>query len=314
MAEAVTDLLSTRAGEAPTSAGVYFILGAENELLYIGKAANLSRRLRDHARKGDTSPIWRQVPSAVQEVKWIECADEREAACREADLIMALAPTFNKTMTINDTFVYIAVSSPRAGKIRFRLMDKGDGAGSKEYGAFPQLGKGKVSWPAVRSNSGYAALLRLMWVAFSPEELKSRMPSRLHGSSPPVDHTTEFDPSMDKRLHDFLSGRSLRLLNALRACVRDVESLAYMRPSLDRDLDSAKEFFELGPRSLRELRLRNSLPPGPIDRDALSDVLRREVREAIGDFVTPRRRNDQHLGRITRSEDYRDARRRLSEG
>ncbi len=265
MAEAgVTDLLSTRAGEAPTSAGVYFIIGAENELLYIGKAANLSRRLRDHARKGDASPIWRKVPSAVQEVKWIECADEREAACREADLIVALAPTFNKTMTINDTFVYVAVervSTSRARKLRLRLSDRRAGAGSKEYGAFPQLGKGKVAWPAVRSNAGYAALLRLLWVACSPEELKSRMPSRLHGNSPPVDHTTDFDyPSMARPLHDLLSGRSERLLKMLRESVRSVESLAYMRPSLDRDLESANEFFELGPRSLLELRLRSGLP------------------------------------------------------
>ena len=314
----VTDLLATRAREAPTSVGVYFILGAENELLYIGKAAKLNRRLRDHAREGDASPIWRKVPSAVQEVKWIECADEREAVCREADLIMALAPTFNKTMTINDTFVYVAVermSTPHARKIRLRLSDRRGEAGSKEYGAFPQLGKGKVSWPAVRSNAGYAALLRLIWVAFSASELKSRLPSRLHGSSPPVDHTTSFDPSADKPLHEFLSGRSLRLLEMLREGALSTEMIEYMRPSLERDLESAKEFFELGPRALRDLRLRNSLSrAGAIDRDTFSAVMRREVQNEIGEFaVKPPRADDHHLRRAARSTQLRNARRRIAE-
>jgi predicted GIY-YIG superfamily endonuclease len=296
---------------------VYFILGADKELLYIGKAANLSRRLRDHARASDTSPIWRRIPSAVQEVKWVECASESEAACREADLIMALAPTFNKTMTVNDTFVYVGVervSSSRGSKHRFRLTENRTAGGWREYGAFPQLGKGKVSWPAVRSNAGYAALLRLMWVAFSTSEMKSRLPSRLHGSSPPVDHTTPFDASADKLLHDFLSGRSPRLLGQLRACALSTETIAYMKPSLERDLVGAKEFFELGPRTLRDLRLRNSLAPGVIDRDTFSEMARRELQNEIGEFaVMPAKPDDHHLRRTARSTELRNARRRLAE-
>ncbi len=316
MTDVFTDVLSSRAREAPTTVGVYFIVGAEGELLYIGKAANLNRRLRDHARKDDGSPIWRRVPSAVQDVRWIECADEREATCREADLIIALRPTFNKSMTDKDSFVNITVerveSSQAGSQLRFCLMDKDPGGATKSYGSFPQLGKGKASWPAVRSNAGYAALLRLIWVAFSLPDAQTRIPSRLHGSSPPVDHTTSFDPRAQKALHGFMSGTSKKWLTALHERLSANESIAYMHPALVRDLTSAAEFFDLGPRALRAFRLKHGLPAGVVDRETQIELLRQEVQEAIGDVALASSRTRRLArGRTTRSVELREARRRL---
>ncbi|MEX0874092.1 MAG: nucleotide excision repair endonuclease [Actinomycetota bacterium] len=62
--------LVARAHEAPTRPGVYFFLGPNSELLYVGKATNLRRRLLDHAHASATD---------VRDVRWMECADEREA-------------------------------------------------------------------------------------------------------------------------------------------------------------------------------------------------------------------------------------------
>ena len=54
--------IAAAAARVPRCAGVYFLLGDDRELLYVGKAANLRARLRA-ARLSDTRPA-RTAPGA----------------------------------------------------------------------------------------------------------------------------------------------------------------------------------------------------------------------------------------------------------
>jgi predicted GIY-YIG superfamily endonuclease len=80
--------------EAPALPGVYVMRDADGCALYVGKAANLRRRLGTHfaARR------WRALPPAmarVAAVEWHEVGSEIEALLREAMLIRELQPTVN---------------------------------------------------------------------------------------------------------------------------------------------------------------------------------------------------------------------------
>lgn len=277
VAHSGAEVLAARAREAPTRPGAYVLLGADTELLYIGKAANLRRRLLDHARATTGA---RLRAAHVAEVRWVECADEHDASCLEADLIVALAPRFNAVM-VDDSYTFICLE--RTGdRIRLRLSE--EEGGDRTYGAFPHLGKGKHSWRAVRTNCGFSALLRLLWVAFGADDVRFRLPSTLRGSSPPVDRDMPLDRSRLPVLHDFLSGRSNRLARTLREAVAAEDVPAFMRRPLLRDLDEAAAFYRLGPRALRQLRLRHDLRPGPVDRDTFAHMVGDDLRRAIGDF------------------------------
>jgi hypothetical protein len=245
------------------------LLGSHNEPVYVGKAANLRRRLIDHARS--------RRSSRAHDVRWIECANERDARCREADAIVAIAPTLNASMA-TDAFTFVRIEPTKAGRMLFSLTEKPRG---RSYGAFPHLGKGKASWRAVRTNAGYSALLRLLWAADPGRGV--RMPAKLRGKSPPVHHESAVGDT--RALHDLLSGRSDRLLRGLGRSLDEVPD--YMQQPLLDDLIAAAEFYDLGPRALRRLRARHGLAAGPVDRETFVRIVVEDLRASLGDFELP---------------------------
>ena len=271
-------MLRARALEAPASPGVYLVRDTRGELLYVGKAIDLRRRLLDHARTAGG------FASRTRSVHWIACADEREALCREADLIAGLSPPFNAVMADEPSFFISVAEASTPGprrRLRFSMTEEPIGDADWIYGAFPHLGKGKISWRAVRTNAGYGALLRLCWVAFADEKVRFRIPGRLAGASAPFDVDTRVDAAHLGSLRDLFSGRSDRLFEPLRAAVEHDETPNYMRAPLRRDLDAAIEFYELGPHALRALRRRHGLPSGPLAREAFTDLMRADLAASI---------------------------------
>ena len=75
---------SVLAFDAPTAPGVYHLLTRSGRLSYVGKAANLQRRLGAHALDGR----W----SRIAEMRWEVLPSEAAAIAREADVIVALQP------------------------------------------------------------------------------------------------------------------------------------------------------------------------------------------------------------------------------
>src|SRR3569833_3948934 len=81
---------------APTSPGVYRMLNANNDVLYVGKAKNVKKRLSSYARVNAPLParILRMIAATVT-VELISPGTEAEALLREANLITQLEPRFN---------------------------------------------------------------------------------------------------------------------------------------------------------------------------------------------------------------------------
>src|SRR5881396_3253314 len=80
--------------DAPTTPGVYIFRDWAGGILYVGKAANLRRRLASHF----APRRWRVLPPAmarVSAVEWQCVGSEIEALLREAMLIHELKPVVN---------------------------------------------------------------------------------------------------------------------------------------------------------------------------------------------------------------------------
>src|SRR5437868_6353762 len=81
---------------APTSPGVYRMLNAAHDVLYVGKAKNVRNRLASYARVSAVQParILRMI-AATMTVEIVSTTTETEALLLEANLIKQLRPRYN---------------------------------------------------------------------------------------------------------------------------------------------------------------------------------------------------------------------------
>ncbi|MBO4223160.1 excinuclease ABC subunit UvrC [Bradyrhizobium neotropicale] len=96
---------------APTSPGVYRMLNAANDVLYVGKAKNVRKRLSSYARPNAPLParILRMIAATVN-VEIVSTITETEALLLEANLIKQLRPRFNVQLRDDKSFPYILIT------------------------------------------------------------------------------------------------------------------------------------------------------------------------------------------------------------
>ena len=97
--------------KAPSSPGVYKYFSEDEELLYVGKAKNLKKRLQSYIRPGPKLGIKNQkMIEAAHSVEWIETNSEVEALILEDNLIKENSPKYNVLLKDSKTFQYIKVT------------------------------------------------------------------------------------------------------------------------------------------------------------------------------------------------------------
>jgi excinuclease ABC subunit C len=96
---------------APTSPGVYRMLNAANDVLYVGKAKNVKKRLSSYARSSAPHParILRMI-AATTSIEIVSTTTETEALLLEANLIKQLRPRFNVQLRDDKSFPYILIT------------------------------------------------------------------------------------------------------------------------------------------------------------------------------------------------------------
>jgi excinuclease ABC subunit C len=99
------------ARHAPSSPGVYRMIDAAGEVLYVGKAKNIKKRVLAYARPtGHDSRIERMV-AATRTLEFVTTRSETEALLLEANLIKRLRPRFNVLLRDDKSFPYILITS-----------------------------------------------------------------------------------------------------------------------------------------------------------------------------------------------------------
>ncbi|WP_307817734.1 DEDD exonuclease domain-containing protein [Nocardia acididurans] len=86
----------TLAADLPSTPGVYLFRGPSEEVLYIGTAVNLRRRVRNYFTGSDTRPRMREMVQLATRVDHVECAHALEAGVRELRLLLAHTPPYNR--------------------------------------------------------------------------------------------------------------------------------------------------------------------------------------------------------------------------
>ncbi|HZO07163.1 MAG TPA: excinuclease ABC subunit UvrC [Solirubrobacterales bacterium] len=89
----------------PDSPGVYLFYGRDDELLYVGKARSIRKRVASHFSGGDT-----RLTRRIERIDTLVTANEAEALLAEQSFIKRHRPRFNIRLRDDKSYPYVAVS------------------------------------------------------------------------------------------------------------------------------------------------------------------------------------------------------------
>ena len=100
----------------PTGPGLYFMKGAKEEVLYIGKAKNLRSRVASYFQPASDimesrGPKIVEMLNKVVTVDFIETETEVDAMLKEARLIKDIQPAYNSDLLDDKTFPYLEITT-----------------------------------------------------------------------------------------------------------------------------------------------------------------------------------------------------------
>ncbi len=98
----------------PGSPGVYRMLNAEQEVLYVGKARNLKSRVSAYARGDAPNNRIARMIAETAAMEFITTTTETEALLLETNLIKQLKPRYNVLMRDDKSFPYIMITGDHA--------------------------------------------------------------------------------------------------------------------------------------------------------------------------------------------------------
>jgi excinuclease ABC subunit C len=191
---------------APTSPGVYRMLNAASDVLYVGKAKNVKKRLASYARVSAPQParILRMIAATVS-VEIISTSTETEALLLEANLIKQLRPRFNVQLRDDKSFPYILITgdhwAPQILKHRGAQTRPG-----QYFGPFASAGAVNRTITALQR----AFLVRSCTDSFFESRTRPCLLYQIRRCSGPCTHEIDFPgyTELVREAKDFLSGRS----------------------------------------------------------------------------------------------------------
>ncbi|MHC5230803.1 excinuclease ABC subunit UvrC [Brucella sp. LJL56] len=124
------DIINAFVKRLPNNPGVYRMFNTDGDVLYVGKARNLKKRVSNYARGiGHSNRITRMIRETVT-MEFVVTRTETEALLLEANLIKRLRPRFNVLMRDDKSFPYILLTgdhrAPGIFKHRGARSRKGD--------------------------------------------------------------------------------------------------------------------------------------------------------------------------------------------
>lgn len=128
-----------KAGEIPTSPGVYRFRDAKGRVLYVGKAINLRQRLSNYFQPmRNLHQRTRAMVLTASAVEWTVVGSDREALDLEYAWIKEFTPPFNVKFRDDKTYPYLAVTladeAPRVMVTRNRRIP-----GARYFGPYPKI-------------------------------------------------------------------------------------------------------------------------------------------------------------------------------
>ena len=226
-------LISAKVKLLPDSPGVYRMYAADGDLLYVGKARSLKKRVASYTKLGGHSNRIARMIATTAQMEFITTATETDALLLEANLIKRLKPRYNVLMRDDKSFPYILVTGDHA----FPQVLKHRGARARTgdyYGPFASAGAVTATLNALQK----AFLLRSCSDSVFESRTRPCLLFQIKRCSAPC--TGEIDADGYAKLvaeaRDFLKGRSRKTQRELVTLMDQASAdLDFERAAIYRD-------------------------------------------------------------------------------
>ena len=121
----------------PESPGVYQYFDKEGQIIYVGKAKNLHRRVNSYFNKDHQSSKTRQLVAHIADIKYVVVASEQDAFLLENNLIKQYQPHYNILLKDGKSYPSICITRepyPRIFKTRTINKKTGEYYGPYSFG------------------------------------------------------------------------------------------------------------------------------------------------------------------------------------
>jgi excinuclease ABC subunit C len=239
---------------APSAPGVYRMLDAAGEVLYVGKAKNIRKRITSYTRPTGHDTRIERVIAATATVEFVTTATETEALLLEANLIKRLRPRFNVLLRDDKSFPYIIITSdhwaPQILKHRGARSRRGS-----YYGPFASV------WAVNRTITALqrAFLLRSCSDGFFESRTRPCLLHQIKRCSAPCTQEIDFAgyAELVREANAFLSGKSQAVRDELSGEMEKASTaLDFERAAIYRDrlaaLSATQSTQGINPRSTEE--------------------------------------------------------------
>ncbi len=239
---------------APLGPGVYRMIGAEGEVLYVGKARSIKKRIAAYtAPERQPSRIARMV-AQTRSMVFVTTESDAEALLLEANFIKQLKPRYNVTLRDDKSFPYILIATghPAARLIKHRGARSLPG---DYFGPFASAGAVFRTLNALQR----AFLLRTCSDSFYANRTRPCLLYQIKRCSAPCTREIGLDDyaKLVAQARDFLSGRSRAIKGRLgaemseAAAALDFEKAARLRDRISA-LSAIQGEQSVNPRSIPE--------------------------------------------------------------
>jgi len=263
----VTSAFDRRLGDdflatVPRAPGVYRVLDARGEVVYVGKAVNLRRRLAQyrHATRRKKHRKMREIVKSAASIAFEPCATELEAELREATLIRELRPRWNAAMAFSFLYPMIGLGTADAGLFSIALSSRPDER--------PELAWNGAYRSREITGEAFFALARLLGHIGHREKIARRA----RGERTYAFAYRRLPRGSIDAWAAFLRGEDRSALSSLVLALTEKPNARRDRAVVQADVDALDGFFRHEAHRLREAcrRVGEARWPVPqIDRDAL---------------------------------------------
>jgi len=248
------DAITRFAKLAPSAPGVYRMVDAKGDVLYVGKAKNIKKRVTAYTRPaGHDNRIVRMI-SATATMEFVTTKTETEALLLEANLIKRLRPRFNVLLRDDKSFPFILITSdhwaPQILKHRGARTRPGH-----YYGPFANAGAVNRTINALQR----AFLLRSCSDSFFEARTRPCLLHQIKRCSAPCTQEIDFAgySELVREANEFLSGRSQAVKQEMAAEMDTASNaLDFERAAIYRDrlaaLSAITSHQGINPRTLEE--------------------------------------------------------------
>ena len=132
MNDKITSILKT----IPTDPGVYRYYDEKGEIIYVGKAKNLKRRVSSYFNKQQSGKV-KVLVSRIADIKFIVVDNEMEALLLENNMIKQYKPRYNIMLKDDKTYPWICVKNERFPRVFLTRKKVNDG--SIYFGPYPSV-------------------------------------------------------------------------------------------------------------------------------------------------------------------------------